>query len=532
MSFLDPRTLAFVLFAGFMAVSFLLCILAATGNDDPTEFYLGTGALSPMQNGLAIAGDYISAATVLSTTGTIALAGFDGVLIATSTVLSILMFMLVLSGPLCGRGRFTLGDVLSERLSERPARIGTAVVVLVVVMPLLLVQLNGAGAMLALLLGIPGSGAVTGCTIFIGSLMVCYAALGGMKGTGFVQILKTVLLLAAFVLLACLVLKRFSWNPATLFDAAADASGYGDGFWQSGRQYGDSLSGRLDVISVQLTLALGAACMPHLTMRLHPIRGMRAARAATTWAVGAVTTILGLIVIVGAGATAVVGARVLRASDPTGSDSLLLLTLALDPAAREADQSLLFSVVACAVVATTLAAVAGLTLAAAASLAHDVLAKVVFKGGLSANRELAAARTAIVVVGVAAVVLAIVTQHWNRQVLISFTFAAAASALLPVVLYGTLWRGFTVNGLRWALYGGLLLTAVAMAFSPAISGNPLAVFPERDFHWFPLRNPGLITIPAGFLLGWLGSRLGGHGRRPRHVQDPARGDSSYAVHTG
>ncbi|MFD8512526.1 hypothetical protein ACFV27_15735 [Streptomyces antimycoticus] len=116
----------------------------------------------------------------------------------------------------------------------------------------------------------------------------------------------------------------------------------------------------------------------------------------------------------------------------------------------------LFSVVACAVVATTLAAVAGLTLAAAASLAHDVLAKVVFKGRLSANRELADARTAIVVVGVVAVVLAIVTQHWNRQVLISFTFAAAASALLPIVLYGTLWRGFTVNGLRWALYGGLL----------------------------------------------------------------------------
>ncbi|WP_413797343.1 cation acetate symporter [Streptomyces iranensis] len=532
MSFLDPRTLAFVLFAGFMAVSLLLCILAATGNDDPTEFYLGTGALSPMQNGLAIAGDYISAATVLSTTGTIALAGFDGVLIATSTVLSILMFMLVLSGPLCGRGRFTLGDVLSERLSERPARTGTAVVVLVVVMPLLLVQLNGAGAMLALLLGIPGSGAVTGCTIFIGSLMVCYAALGGMKGTGFVQILKTVLLLAAFVLLACLVLKRFSWNLATLFDAAADASGYGDGFWQSGRQYGDSLSGRLDVISVQLTLALGAACMPHLTMRLHPIRSMRAARAATTWAVGAVTTILGLIVIVGAGATAVVGARALRASDPTGSNSLLLLTLALDPAAQEADQSLLFSVVACAVVATTLAAVAGLTLAAAASLAHDVLAKVVFKGGLSANRELAAARTAIVAVGVVAVVLAIVTQHWNRQVLISFTFAAAASALLPVVLYGTLWRGFTVNGLRWALYGGLLLTAVAIAFSPAISGNPLAVFPGRDFHWFPLRNPGLITVPAGFLLGWLGSRFGGRGRRARHVQDQSRGDTPYAMRTG
>ncbi|WAP59909.1 sodium/solute symporter [Streptomyces sp. S465] len=529
MSSVDPRTLAFVLFAGFTAVSFLLCILAATGHDDPTEFYLGTGTLSPMQNGLAIAGDYISAATVLSTTGTIAMAGFDGVLIASSTVLSLLLFMLVLAGPLCGRGQFTLGDVLSERLGAHSVRTGTAVVVLAVTMPLLLVQLNGAGAMMALLLGIPGSGAVTGCTVFIGSLMVCYAALGGMKGTGFIQILKTVLLFAAFVLLACLVLRRFSWNPATLFDAAADAGGHGGGFWRSGGQYGDSLSGRLEIISVQLTLVLGAACMPHLTMRLHPIRGVRAARAATAWAVGAVTTILGLIVIAGAGATAIVGARALRASDPTGSDALLLLTLALDPAAQSAHRSLLFSVVACAVVATTLAAVAGLTLAAAASLAHDVLAKAVFKGGLSANRELAAARAAIVAVGVVAVVLAIATQHWNRHVLISFTFAAAASALLPVVLYGTLWRGFTVRGLRWALYGGLVLTALAMAFSPAISGDPLAVFPERDFHWFPLRNPGLITIPAGFLLGRLGSRTG---RRTRHSPDPARGDAPHAVHTG
>ncbi|MET7902534.1 cation acetate symporter [Streptomyces sp. NPDC005355] len=529
MSFLDPRTLAFVLFAGFIAVSFLLCILAATGQDDPTEFYLGTGGLSPMQNGLAIAGDYISAATVLSTTGTIAMAGFDGVLIASSTVLSILLFMLLMAGPLCGRGRFTLGDVLSERLSERPARIGTAFVALVVTMPLLLVQLGGAGNMMALLLGIPGSGAVTGCIIFIGSLMVCYAALGGMKGTGFIQILKTVLLLVAFVLLAALVLQRFSWNPATLFGAAADASGYGDAFWQSGRQYGDSAGGRMDVISVQLTLAVGAACMPHLTMRLHPIRGVQAARAATTWAVGAVTTVLGLIVIVGAGATAIVGARTLRASDPTGGNSLLLLTRALDPEAQSAHRSLIFTMVACAVIATTLAAVAGLTLAAAASLAHDVLAKVMFKGRLSPDRELAAARTAIVAVGITAVVLAIVTQHWDRQVLISFTFAASASALAPVLFFGTMWPGFTITGFRWALYGGLALTVLAITFSPAVSGNPLAVFPDRDFHWFALRNPGLLTIPAGFLLGWLGSRFG---RRPRHIQTPGPADAPYAMHTG
>ncbi|MET7933055.1 cation acetate symporter [Streptomyces sp. NPDC005322] len=529
MSLLDPRTVAFVLFAGFIAVCFLLCIFAATGQDNPTEFYLGTSGLSPMQNGLAIAGDYISAATVLSTTGTIAMAGFDGVLVATSSVLSILVFMLLMAGPLCGRGRFTLGDILSERLSERPARIGIAVVALVVTMPLLLVQLGGAGSMMALMLGIPGSGAVTGCIIFIGSLMVCYAALGGMKGTGFIQIIKTVLLLLAFVLLATLVLERFSWNPATLFGAAADASGHGDAFWQSGRQYGESASGRMEIISVQLTLAVGAACMPHITMRLHPIRGIRAARAATTWAVGAVTTVLVLIVIVGAGATAIVGARTLRASDPTGSDALLLLTRALDPDSPSAHRSLIFTIVACAVIATILAAVAGLTLAAAASLAHDVLAKVMFKDRLSPDRELAAARAAVVVVGVTAVVLAIVTQHWSRQVLISFTFAASASALAPVLFYGTMWSGFTITGFRWALYGGLALTVLALTFSPTVSGDPLAVFPDRDFKWFDLRNPGLFTIPAGFLLGWLGSRFG---RRPRHSQSPASSETPYATHTG
>ncbi|MEU0839140.1 cation acetate symporter [Streptomyces sp. NPDC005962] len=505
----EPRTLSFVLFACFIAVSFLLCILAATDSDDPSEFYIGTGSLGPMQNGLAIAGDYISAATVLSTTGTIAIAGFDGVLITMSTVVSILLFMLVMAGPLCGRGRYTLGDVLAERLSERPARIGTAVLVLAVTMPLLTVQLNGAGDMMSLLIGIPGSASVTGCTLFIGSLMVCYAALGGMKGTGFIQILKTVILLGAFILLAVLVVKRFDWNPASLFGAAADKSGYGDAFWESGRQFGDSVTGKLEVISIQLTLAVGAACLPHITMRLHPIRGARAARSATTWAVGAVAVLGGLIVIVGAGATAIVGTPALRAADPTGTNSLLLLTRALDPEAESAHRSLLFTLVACAVVITTLAAVAGLTLAAAASLAHDVLAKVLLPERLSPVRELAAARAAIVGVGVVAVALAMVTQHWNRQILISFTFTAAASALLPVLLYGTLWRGFTVTGMRWAMYGGLGLTLLTIVFSPAVSGGALAVFPDRDFHWFPLRNPGLITIPAGFLLGWAGSRLGG-----------------------
>ncbi|MET8680663.1 cation acetate symporter [Streptomyces sp. NPDC004647] len=514
----DGDSIALVIFAAFLAVSVLLCGLAATDIDEAEQFYTGKGSLGPVQNGLAIAGDYISAATVLGTTGSIALAGYDGIMFACATVLSLVLLMLVMAEPLRSAGRYTLGDVLARRLRERPARIAMGTATVLVLFPLLLIQLTAAGKVMSALLGLSGGGALTACTVFTGTLMVCYAAFGGMRGTGLVQILKTVVVLAAIAVLAGMVLDRFDWSLGRLFDAAAEGNGSGDAYGKPGLQFGDSTAGRFDTFSFQLTLAVGAACMPHVTMRLYAARSARALRTSMTWAIGAVAALCAGVVVIGIGAAALVGSRVIHASDRSGDTALMLLSGALDPGAGTADNSLLFSFVACAVFATTLATVAGITLAAASTLAHDLLGRSALGGKLSVTREVTRARLAVVALGSVAVLLAVFTRDWNSEVLISYTFANAASALLPVLLYSLFWKGFTTTGMCWTLYGTLALVLILIAVSPGVSGSPVAIFPDWDFNLFPLQAPGIVTIPAGFAFGWLGSVFGGGRPEPEEKE--------------
>ncbi|MFD7865918.1 cation acetate symporter [Streptomyces sp. NPDC059783] len=507
----DARSLAVVVFLGFVAVSLLLCGLAAADQDDPEHFYAGGGAaLGPAGSGLAIAGDYLSAATLLSTTGSVALAGFDGVLFAVATVASLVLVMRILAEPLRRAGVFTLGDFLAERLGDPAVRRALGVTVLVVLAPLLLVQLTTAGRVMAAVFGLP-EGAVTACTVAGGALMVCYSAVGGMRGTGHIQILKVVVVLPAVALLAGLVLARYGGNPFALAAAARDGSGAGAAYLRPGLQFGHGPAGILDLIGFQLTLVLGAACMPHLMMRLHPLRDRRTARRATVWAAVPVALLCAGVVVVGLGASALLGHKTVRAADPAGGTALLLVTGALDPGAAGPRDSPLFAFVACAVFATTLAAVAGITLAVASSLARD-LAPRTGSGG-SARREILRARLAVVATGALAVWASTYTHDRNPQVLLSLSFAAAASVLPPVLLYALFRPGFGARGVRWTVYGTLPLIAVLMVFSPAFSGTPVALLPARDFHWFPLQTPGLVTIPAGFLLAHLGSRTGRRTRR-------------------
>ncbi|QNP67007.1 sodium:solute symporter family transporter [Streptomyces genisteinicus] len=518
---IDGHALALVLFVAFVSVSLLLCGLAAADSDDPEQFYTGSATARPAASGLAVAGDYISVATLLSTTGSVALVGYDGVLFAFATVLSLTLLALVLARPLRGRNRFTLGDLLSERLGERSVRVAMGVAVLVTVMPLLVVQLAAAGEIMTVMLDLPGD-ALTGCTIATGALMVCFSASGGMRGTGYVQILKTVVLVGAVLLLAGLVLSRFGWSPPALWDAAAEGSGQGSAYGTPGLQFGDSVTGTLDLIGFHMTLALGAACMPHVMMRLHPVRSGRHVRATMGWAVGAVALVCGGVVVVGLGAAALVGAPALRAADPAGGTALLMVTAALDPGVAPA-HSVLFAIVAIAVFATTLAAVAGIAVAAAASVAHDLAPSARRRSRTAGMPETGRARRAVLAVGAVAVLLSVLAQHRNPQILFSFTFAVAASAIAPVVLCVLFVPGTTARGVRWALYGTPLLTAVLMAVSPATSGIPTALFPGHDFHVFPLQTPGLVTIPAGFALCLLGSRLRrrGDGRPGRSPDGPA-----------
>lgn len=501
----DGQSLAVMVFLSFVAVSLLLCGLAAADVDDPEHFYAGgSAAFGPVGGGIAIAGDYLSAATLLSTTGAVALDGTDGILFASATVVSLYVFLRVLGQKLRHDGVFTLGDFLADRLGDPTVRKALGVATLVVLTPLLLVQLSTAGRVMAAMFGLP-DGALTTCTVAGGALMVCYAAFGGMRGTGYVQILKVGVVLVAMPLLAGLVLARYGWSPAALFGAARDRSGAGGEFTSPGLHFGRSLVGRLDLISFETTLLLGAACLPHLTMRLHPLRDARTARRVVGWAVGPVALVCATVVVAGLGACALLGRDLIRAADPGGATALLMVTGALDPAAGGARHSMLFATVACAVFATTLAAVAGITLAAASSIARDFGTRPAHGGaGRSPAGEIRRARTGIVLVGAVAVALAVLLQDRGRLTLISLSFSVAASVLAPVLLYALFLPGHTATGVRWTVYGTLPLIVLLLAGSPAVSGTSIALFPDRDFHWLPLQTPGLISIPAGFLFGLVG----------------------------
>ncbi|MEU4088777.1 cation acetate symporter [Streptomyces aureus] len=524
----DGESFAVVVFLGFVAVSLLLCGLAAADSDDPEHFYAGGGAaFGPVGGGLAVAGDYISAATLLSTTGAVALDGADGILFACVTVVSLFLVMRILGEPLRRKGVFTLGDFLADRLGAPSVRRPLGVACLVVLAPLLLVQLATAGRIMAAMFGLP-DGALTGCTAAGGALMVCYAAFGGMRGVGYVQILKVGVALTAMLLLAGVVLARYGWSAPALLGAAREHSGAGADYTRPGLHFGHSLAGRLDLIGFTVTLLVGAACLPHLTMRLHPVREARTARRAVGWAVGPVALVCAGVVVAGLGACALLGRGPVRAADPGGATALLMVTGALDPAAGGARHSMLFAIVACAVFVTTLAAVAGITLAAASSLARDFGRRPAHGAGSgAAAREIRRARLGIVLVGAVAVVVSAGLGDRGRLTLISLSFAVAASVLAPVLLHALFLPGHSATGVRWTVYGTLPLILLLLAGSPAVSGTPFAVFPDHDVRWFPLQTPGLISIPAGFLLGLVGRD---RPRTPEHR--PARQDGAPYARQG
>lgn len=223
----SSQAMSLVAFTVIATITLLLCVMTGPDRDDLDEFYTGYSSMSPMRNGLAIAGDYISAATVLGTGGVIALFGYDGVVLALSTALSLMLLMFLLAEPLRNAGRFTMGDVFARRMPGRSVRIAACVVTLAALMPMMLVQLAGTGDLLAFLLGFSSDSLKTGCIIGLGTLMISYAAIGGMKGTALIQILKIVMLLGSGAVISVLILNQFDWNVGGLFSTAAESSGAG-----------------------------------------------------------------------------------------------------------------------------------------------------------------------------------------------------------------------------------------------------------------------------------------------------------------
>ncbi|MFF7125278.1 cation acetate symporter [Streptomyces sp. NPDC008240] len=503
-----------ILFTTLATVTLLMCVMAGPDRDDLTNFYTGYRSLTPFKNGLAIAGDYISAATVLSTTGIIALAGYDGYVLAVSTALSLVLLMFLLAEPLRNAGRFTMGDVLARNMPGRAVRIAACVVTLSATLPFLVVQLSGAGSLLTFILNIPHvAGARTVCIVIVGSLMILYAALGGMRGTALIQMIKIVLLLGTSAVVAALVLHRFDWSPGDVLRAAQHGSGAGPAFLQQGLQLGTSPLDRLDFVGLQITVVLGVACLPHITMRLYSAQDVPAVRRSMSWAVSTVTTFCLLVIIMGTGAAALVGSRYITAADPQGRTSVLMLSQMLGGAADSAGATILYSAVAGMVFITLLSSVAGMTLAAASSLAHDLFAHAARQGQAEPRTEMTVAAWTSVAVGTLAIALATLVQNWNVGVLTTLAICIGASAVAPALTYSLFWRGFTRTGLLATLYGGASCAVLLMALSKAVSGTPAAVFPDAHFDLFPMQSTGLVSVPFGYLAGWLGSRWD-HRRRP------------------
>jgi len=519
----SAQAMSLVAFSAVATITLLLCVMTGPDGDDLDEFYTGYSSLSAMRNGLAIAGDYISAATVLGTGGVIALCGYDGIVLALSTALSLMLLMFLLAEPLRNAGRFTMGDALARRMPGRAVRVAACLVTLAALLPLMLVQLAGAGQLLAFILGFSNDSLKTGCIIGLGVLMISYAAIGGMKGTALIQILKMVMLLGSGAVVAVLVLRRFDWDLGTLFDTAAAQSGVGSSFLRSGLEFAGGPHSRLDMIVTQLSVVLGGGCLPHITMRMYTAKSARQVRRSMSWAVSCVVLFVLVITVVGFGATAMIGRAVIARADPQGNTAYLLGSRAVFGADVSMAETLLFTTVTTAIFLTLLASVAGMILACANTLAHDVFATRVRE--MSGRREMLVARLSALAVGVPAILLATMVQHRSLQPLVTLSFCLSASALAPALVYSLFWRRYTRAGLLWTLIGGSAVVLALMPGTNLVSGSPVSAFPDADFNWFPFTTTGLVSVPAGFAFGWLGTVASGRNKaeEQRHQYEAVEG---------
>ncbi|GHA83629.1 cation acetate symporter [Streptomyces thermoviolaceus subsp. thermoviolaceus] len=501
----DHQTLTLLLCSVFVAVTLAITAwVSRTRHGSSEEFYVGGRLFSPMENGFAIAGDYASAASFLGVPGLIVLVGYDGVLYVVGFLVGWLVVLFLLAELVRNCGRFTFADVVAARMAERPVRLAAGTSSVTVCLLYLVAQMVGAGTLVALLLGRTGGAAQVWTVTGVGVLMVLYVSLGGMRATTWIQIVKAVVLLAGTLALTVLVLVRFHGDVNRLLLTAAAHSGHGDAFLAPGLRYGGDWTARLDFLSLGLALVLGTGGLPHILARFYTVPTARAARRSALWAIGLIGVFYLMTIVLGFGAAALVGPDAVRGSNAAGNTAVPLLALHLGGGPGSTTGAVLVAVVAAVALATIVAVVAGLTLSSSAAVAHDLYAAL-RRRDRRPRSEVAVARIAAVAVGAAAIALGLLARELNVAVLVGLAFAVAASANLPVLLYSLFWRSFTTRGAVWAVYGGLVPAVLLVVLSPVVSGSPDALFPGVDFHCFPLCNPGIASVPLGFLAGWLGT---------------------------
>ncbi|PZM92781.1 MAG: cation acetate symporter, partial [Actinobacteria bacterium] len=526
-----------------------ITVWASRQTKTATDFYAGGRSFSGFQNGMAIGGDYMSAASFLGIAGMIALYGYDGFLYSIGFLVAWLVALMLVAELLRNSGKYTMADVLAFRMRQRPVRTAAAVSTITVSIFYLLAQMVGAGALVALLLGIregttflgmDADTAKVATIILVGALMIIYVTVGGMKGTTYVQIVKAFLLMGGALLMTVLVLAHYKFNLSALLGDAAAASGKGEQFLGPGLRYGVEVPGdalqtfynKVDLLSLGIALVLGTAGLPHILIRFYTVPTAKAARKSVLWAIGIIGVFYLFTLALGFGAAALVGSQAIIEQDKAGNTAAPQLAQALgtDLLGGEVGGAALLAIIAAVAFATILAVVAGLTLASSSSLAHDFYASVIKDGQATEQQEVRVARISAFVIGAVSIVLAIYAQNLNVAFLVALAFAVAASGNLPAILYSLFWPRFNTSGALWAIYGGLISAVVLVFFSPVVSGSSSAMFPNHDWQWFPLSNPGIISIPLGFLCGWIGTLLSREKNAEKYAELEVRALTGAGAH--
>ena len=526
------RNLTVGLFLAVVAVTLYITWWASRQNKTAADYYAGGRSFSGSQNGLAIAGDYMSAASFLGISGQIALYGYDGFLYSIGFLVAWLVALLLVAELLRNSGRFTMADQLAFRMRQKPVRTAAATSTIVVSIFYLLAQMVGAGALVGLLLGVTDTTIKAGVIVLVGALMIIYVTLGGMKGTTWVQIVKAVLLMSGTVVITFLVLLKFDFNLSKLLGEAAAHTGKGEAFLQPGLLYGKDLVGQIDFLSLALALVLGTAGLPHILIRFYTVPDSKAARRSVQWAIGLIGTFYLMTLALGFGAAALVGGEAIRAQNTGGNTAAPQLAQALGERYFGGDigGATFLAVIAAVAFATILAVVAGLTLASSSSMSHDFYANVIKKGETTERQEVVVARTSALVIGAVSIVLGILAKNLNVAFLVALAFAVAASGNLPAILFSLFWKRFNTTGAVAAIYGGLISAVVLVFFSPVVSGAATSMFPNSDWQWFPLSNPGIISIPFGFLCGFVGTLLSRETDEDKYAELEVRSITGAGAH--
>jgi cation/acetate symporter len=478
---------AIVMFFAFVAFTLGITYWAAMQTKSAAQFYTAGGGITGFQNGLAIAGDYMSAASFLGISALVYTSGFDGLIYSIGFLVGWPIILFLIAEPLRNLGKFTFADVASFRLSQTEIRIFAACGSLATVCLYLIAQMVGAGKLIQLLFGLEYWMAV----VIVGILMIVYVTFGGMIATTWVQIIKAIMLLSGATFMAGAVLWQFGFSPEALFAKAVEVHAKGQAIMAPGTLVSDPVS----AISLGIALMFGTAGLPHILMRFFTVADAKEARKSVFYATGFIGYFYILTFIIG------FGAIVLVLNQPQYMDAKGLIggtNMAAIHLSDAVGGPLFLGFISAVAFATILAVVSGLTLAGASAISHDLYASVVMKGKADEKTEIKISKYATVALGILAMFLGIAFEQQNIAFMVGLAFAIAASANFPIIMMSMFWSGLTTRG---ALFGGVigLVTALTlMVLGPAIwvkvLGNATAIFPYE--------HPAIFSVTIAFVATW------------------------------